>query len=391
MSATKDYYFSLLEIAPEITDDDGFTHPDLLARDARINALPQAAATRAIKLVQAGWDGTFKELLAHVRATSGTAATWLSDHPDQRPPGAAHPRTPEAAETSTARWWRDGCVTLGTAPLTWGVLNRALTGPYELGSLGEHPLALPYAGANGLRHFHPSCVPGGPTRSAYSPSPKITHTTLAALHADLVPSLLHQCSREVNLWLPAPLQAEAGMLGDAAVLTCGWRGAQQQSALHGRPIMPEDATPLTSGLLTQLASAARTYVDAHPDRAHIGALADDLEQVVATWSALADRAGEVAADDPHQATLAWASEHRLPDLSGSERQVRWAEKIRYELCADQGAAAMQVAARETSAGVWIGLHQQRPRDLLSGWLDMRDRDTSRASRDQDRERLTSHW
>jgi len=389
MSATKAYYFALAEIAPAITDDDVFTHPDLLARDARIDALPQAAGVRAVELVHAGWDGTFAQLLAHVRATSGTAAAWLADHPGAQPPGPAHPRTPEAAQTSAARWWRDGCVTLGTAALSWGVLGRALSGPYDLGALGKHPLALPYAGANGLRHFHPGCVPGGPTRSAYAPNPSITHTTLATLHADLIPSLVHRCSADVGLWLPAPLQTEAALFGDAAALTSSWRTAQQQSALHGRPIVPDDATVLTSGLLTQLAAAARAYVAAHPDRTHVGALADHLEQVVAIWSALVDRADEVADDDPHQVLLAWQANLRLPALTGSERQVRWAEKIRHELCASRGEAAMQVASRETSAGVWIGLYQQRPRDLLSGWLDMRERATSRDRRDLEREQSFS--
>jgi len=394
MSATKAYYFALAEIAPAIDDaGDLFTHPDLLARDARIDALPQAAAARAVKLVNAGWAGTFTELLARVRATSGTAAAWLADHPDAKPPGAAHPRTPEAAQTSSAAWVRDHCATFTATPLTWDLLNRALYGPYDLGALGAHPLALPYAGANGLRHFHPDCVPGGKFQPAKTPS--ITHTTLGTLHADLVPSLVHGCSADVGLWLPVALQAEAAMFADAAVLTSSWRTAQTQSAAAGRPIVPDNPTALTSGLLADLAGAAASYAGAHPDRTHIGALAESLQEVVATWTELADRAGEVADDDPHQVLLTWAANLGLPALSGSERQVRWAEKIRHELCAGAGEAAMQVASRETSAGVWIGLYQQRPRDLLSGWLDMRDRDRDRDTyqgrRELDRERYSPRW
>ena len=390
MSSTKAYYDALLAISPAITDDDGYTHPDLAYRYGAIDAQPGAARSRALKLVQAGWAGTFKELLTHIRAASGPAAAWLADHPGRVAP-RAYPRTAGAAATSEAHSWRAVCVAVGTAAFDYDTVIRALASGYDLGPLGAHPLNLPYGGVNGARHFHPGC---GPTDSRHRAlaNPSITHTTLATLHADLPHAAQwHRCAQDLDAWLPPELTYELSMLADAAILTADWRSAQDNSAARGRPIFPASTGPLTSGLLGELTDAAATYFGAHGDRTHIGALATTLATTAAHWGELDDRRQEVQDDDPHQVILAWGRKLGLPALVGTERQVRWAEKIRHDLCAAGDGQSGQVAARETAAGAWIGLYHQQGADLFTSWLDMRDRAARHARHELEMERTRNRF
>ena len=170
-------------------------------------------------------------------------------------------------------------------------------------------------------------------------------------------------------------EAESDLTTDADTLARGWREAQEQSKLHGRPIFPAAGyrVVLTSGLLAELAEAARKYATAHPDRTRIGDLAGELDRAVANWTELEDRREEVDNDDPHKKTQDWASEHGLPRLSGSEKQVRWAEKIRYEMCAGNDELTSEIAAVEGDCGVWIGLSKAPADDLVAAWGDMRSR------------------
>jgi len=384
MSASKTYYDALLAITPAITDDDGYSHPDLAYRYGAIDALSRVAAARATKLVHDGWAGSFKELLAHVRAGSGPAAAWLADHPragDELPT-----RAPAAVSTCETWHWRRNCTAIGPAAFDYNTVIRALASGYDLGPLGAHPLSLPYGGVNGARHFHPGCGPTDARHRALA-NPNITHTTLATLHADLPhASQWHRCAQDLNAWLPPELVGELSMLADAATLTADWRAAQDKSAARGRPIFPGSTEPLTSGLLTELADAATTYFDAHLDRTHIGALATTLATTAAHWGELNERHQEVQDDDPHQSVLAWAATLGLPALAGTMRQIRWAETIRHDLCAGGDGQSGQVAARETAAAAWIGLHHEHPADLFTAWLDMRDRAMRRARNDLEMER-----
>jgi len=170
-------------------------------------------------------------------------------------------------------------------------------------------------------------------------------------------------------------EAESDLATDADTLLRGWRDAQEQSKLHGRPIFPAQGyqAVLTSGLLAELAAAARTYSAAHPDRTHIKGLAVELDTVVKNWTELEDRREEVNNDDPHKKTQDWARAHKLPPLGGSGKQVRWAEKIRYELCAGDDGLTDEIAAVEEDCGVWIGLSKSSAYDLVAEWQSMRSR------------------
>jgi len=354
----------------------GLTDAEQAERDIKLNRLSTSGQVAAARLMQESWSGTFGELLEQARAECGPAAAWLRDHPRVGSvPTLPHPRTPEAARGREADRWRAACSAVGPKVLSLTALSGALNGPYDLGALGDFPLNLPYGGVNGARHFHPGCPA---TVNGHTPvaSPGITHTTLARMYDDL-PSAnqLHSCSEDVDLWLPQDPRAEAALFADAELLTRGWREAQDRSELHGRPIYPErnHLVALTSGLLTDLAATAHKYSTDHPARTHVAELAVELDTVAANWAELEDRRVEVDNDDPHKKTQDWAHEHKLPPLSGSEKQVRWAEKIRYEMCAGDDELTGEIAAVEEDCGVWIGLSKSSSDDLVATWEDMRDR------------------
>ena len=92
---------------------------------------------------------------------------------------------------------------------------------------------------------------------------------------------------------------------------------------------------------------------------HLTDLATELRRVHSAWAALHARADEVAALDPHRVVQQWQQQTGMPPLDGSAKQIRWAERIRYDAVRGAPAAIAglaKVAATETSAGVWIELH-----------------------------------
>jgi len=112
-------------------------------------------------------------------------------------------------------------------------------------------------------------------------------------------------------------------------------------------------------------------------------LATQLRAVVEDWSDFDDAFARaevlrIAAEaDPQVMLEAWQDRFELPELEGSERQVAWAERIRYALAAPGDPYVMQVATAETSAPAWIGLRDVAPEDVFVEWTAMRARSRAR--------------
>jgi len=87
MAATRPFFDHLLAISPAITDDAGYTHPELARRYAALCALPEKVAAQAFALVRGGWSASWAALLAEV-TTTPVAATGV---------GGAGPAAPHSA------------------------------------------------------------------------------------------------------------------------------------------------------------------------------------------------------------------------------------------------------------------------------------------------------
>lgn len=295
----------------------------------------------------------------------------------------------------TARALRDSCSSVGTGRFGWHSISAALTGYFAVGDLGQLAVPVRFAGKNGVRHFHAGC---GPEPTHWDPGGTITEETYTLTQlvgggpGALIPSRRHGCADEFAEWLPADARTELAALADARLLTRPWRSAAYSTARRGYQVMPYESTPMTSGLLERLAGDVERYARAYPARAHMGSLAGELQKVLTGWRELLAQRDEVVAADPHTPVLTWQQQLGLPMLSGSPRQVRWAERIRFDLYHGGAGAGpdvlRQLFVRESAAGVWIALDQQGTGDLLGDWLDLRERAAEVAAR---RARLDSAW
>lgn len=265
---------------------------------------------------------------------------------------------------------------VGTRPFGTDVIGDALTGPFDASALAAMPLELPYAGKNGKRHFHPGCPPMDRGK-ILCPNPSYTRLALGTLLDELIPSLRHHCVSDFGMWLPEVVRVDLELFADAHLLTIDWFDAEDQSERFGRPCLPDDNTPVTSGLFAELIGSAQHHAALHPDRSHVERLVERLRSILAAWSDRLSRSDGVAAADPHSEVLRWQAAARLPELHGTPRQVRWAERIRFDASRQPGAA--EVVASETDARVWIGLHTQDDVDDWA-WREMRFRASTQRRR-----------
>lgn len=285
--------------------------------------------------------------------------------------------------TDDERDWRAVCVAVGDRPLDTDVIGDALHGPFDAAALAGLQLALPYAGANGMRHFHPGCPPLDQRKVACA-NPSWTRLALGELD-QLVASRRHHCVQDIEAWLPEPVRAELALFADAHLLLAPWLAAVERSTRHGRPCLPRDNGALRSGLVAELIAAARQHASEHPDRGHVERLAARLVELHGAWSDLLARAHEVAAADPHSEVLRWQAARGLPALQGSHRQVRWAERIRFDVSGQPDAQLL--VGHETDARVWIGLHEQGTVED-QGWARMQMRIRERQTH---RDRVRPAW
>jgi len=372
VSYTKRFDKALAAIEPAVADPfdaDGSTRCAGLAyrHDKIMKDLHDDERLRAIHLVQAGWPRSWGALLVRVAADPGVRREYAGGVPDEQ----------------DVERWRGRCATVGPALLGWAEIEAALSGAYDAPLLEELPLVLPYAGATGAgaHHFHPGCPPLDAHRVPVA-DPRATTTTLGSLSADVPRSRRHGCAAHFSAWLPARVRAELALFADAALLTSPWRAALAVTA-SGSLGVPTDRAPLTSGLLEDLAALVAQAAGGCPSRPHLAVLAASLREVVEDWSDFDDafassEATRLAQEaDPQVALEAWQDRFELPELEGSERQVAWAERIRYALASPGDPSLMQVAARETSAPAWIGLRDVPPQDVFEEWIAMRARAQAR--------------
>jgi len=368
VSYTKRFDKALAAIEPAVADpfdaDGSGLSAGLAYRHNKImKDLHDEVRLRAIHLVQAGWPRSWDALLVRAAADPAARREYAGGVPDAE---------------DVARW-RDQCATVGPALLGWPAIEAALSGAYDAPLLAELALVLPYAGATGAgaHHFHPGCPPLDVHRVPVA-DPQATATTLGSLSADVPRSRRHGCVADLSAWLPARVRAELALFADAVLLTAPWRAALAVTAA-GRQGVPADRVPLTSGLLDDLATLAAQAAGMCPSRPHLGALAAQLRAVVEDWSDFDDAFARaevlrIAAEaDPQVMLEAWQERFELPELEGSERQVAWAERIRYALAAPGDPYVMQVATAETSAPAWIGLRDSAPEDVFQEWTAMRAR------------------
>lgn len=236
--------------------------------------------------------------------------------------------------------------------LTLEKVRYALDGHRRTGDLADTPAQFTVAGTvgRGLHHWGPDCGPTG--AGARNPWTK----TVPVGRAARFPSgegRLCACAQTVD-WIPADARTELAILADARALTRPWRSAEYSTARRGYTVAPYDHWPVTSGALADLADDAATYAEAHPEREHMVACATTLERTLARWTAMCGRLDDIADADPHTAVLRWQAARRLPTLTGSPKQVRWAEQIRYDRAHDDEADWFADAVEEeTDAVFWI--------------------------------------
>lgn len=260
------------------------------------------------------------------------------------------------------------------APFSWDVLTSGLASPHAGPDLLNTPVTVAYSGKAGLVHFHAQCPPLLPSKTL-NPNPTVLTLTLGDLPAAITPSRRHSCAEDFSLWVSARDQVELQLLSHTDAALGPLTEALASAKRHGRDLIPYDNAPLTSGVLDRLIAECTAHLLSYPDRAHMRALLGILTNAKAAWSDLLARRDEIEAADPLAPVLKWAREQQLPELSGSPKQVRWAQRIRYD-AAKAGTASEVMLTSEGSSNVWIGL-EQRGEVSTSGWLAMKHREDER--------------
>jgi len=260
---------------------------------------------------------------------------------------------------------------------TWRDVAQALAGPFDTEPIKRIPLTLPYGGTNGQRHFHPDCPPLQPNREPV-PNPQYTHTTVGQLAKDVTPSRWHHCAQPLDTWLGHDVLLEVALLNQAHTVTEPLRTCLDSSARRGRDMVPLDNTAYTQGHLDSTLAHVRAYTAEHPHRDHMTALEHQLTHYHDTWTRLLTNAERIHDQDPLAPIWAWQTDEGLPALTGSTRQVRWAERIRYRAAHDN-TATRRMLENETSASAWIGMETNG--DVSEhAWYAMADRAAERAAR-----------
>ena len=255
-----------------------------------------------------------------------------------------------------------GFAGLPRRPFGWDTIHEALTGPFQADDLAALTLELRYAGRDGMRHFHDRCQPR-PTH--WDPTGTVTEETYALSElGELGPSKQHRCAEQFEEWLPGDVRHQLTLLAHARNLTRPWRSAAASSESRWYEVLPTDFDAVTSGALLALADrcdAAGTGGTVSGQTMVV--LAARLRSIHALWEDQLERADQIRAADPHAAVLAWQRARALPSLAGTVRQVRWAERIRYDMASDNyDAETLDMLEDLTQAGQWIAAFREN-----EGW------------------------
>lgn len=257
-----------------------------------------------------------------------------------------------------------------TEVFSWNIIRVGLERSTPHRELADIQVTLTHTGHTGRMHFHTGCPPLLPTKQP-NPDPHRRQLTLEDVVREITPSRRHTCANDFDQWLLPRDQAELRLFAAAVPLLAPWEQARDSAARRGRAMIPFDNAPLTSGALATLLADSDAHLSTYPDRAHVTALRTELAEALSAWSELLDRRDEVEAADPLAPILTWAHAEQLPDLQGTHKQVRWAQRIRYD-AAQSGAVSTTMLLEEDSANVWIGLSTQD--DVTTeGWRALQSR------------------
>lgn len=241
--------------------------------------------------------------------------------------------------------WAAELATVGRAPFTRRLWTYACDGYLPAGDLPAHTVEVVEAGRT--PHLDPACpqaAGGYAERHAYND-----------LHLAGTP---HACCDRPDL-LPATLVEQAALLADARRLTRPYRSARYSSDRRGTFVAPYDNTPIDDGWLRDLIDAFADHVEAHPGEAHMAGNLAELRVTELLWHAALSGDSHylpVADNDTKRRRIAEAAAaHGWAELTvGSDAQIRWAERIRHDMCTAGDDPDLWEQARESdSAGAWI--------------------------------------
>ena len=268
-----------------------------------------------------------------------------------------------------------------TTLISWGTIAAGLRAPYPHPELDDTTVPVAYTGHTGAVHFHAGCSPLLPGRKV-NPHPTTRNVRLADLPTEIRPARRHTCADDFHLWLSPRDQDQLRLLAEASRALDPLAQALDSATRHGRELIPYDNTPFTSGALTALIADTKAHLIAYPVRAEMHALRERLEQAQSTWEDLLARREAIEATDPLAHILTWAHNEQLPDLRGTPKQVRWAQRIRYD-AAQAGTVDHVILQTETSANVWIGL-EMREEVTTTAWYALKQREDERHAWQQQR-------